>query len=138
MRKRTRAARADKNAKAAVHNFDKWWDREAAVMNKGSIRWTRGESDLRDHMQKCPLTLMYFLLNVLQRLTDDFWQSSAAHDAYVIFCVHKMSKCPPSIIALLVLMTAHYGSAATIPPLPKTNKDRIFWSEMTRAEAVAR
>ena len=138
MGKRSRPPRGDKNGQAANHRFEQWWKTESAIMNKGSICWTRADSELRDHMQQRPVTLMYFLLNVLQRLTDDFWQTDAGQNAYVIFCVKCMSKCPPSVIALLLLMKGHYGFAATQPPLPKTDKDRIFWSEMSRAEAEAK
>ena len=86
-------------------------------MNKGRICWTRADSELRDHMQQRPVTLMYFLLKVLERLTDDFWQRYAGQNASVIFCVQRMTKCPPSVIALLLLMKGHYGFAATQPPV---------------------
>ena len=81
------------------------------------------------------MTLMYYLLNVLQRLVTNFWQRTAAHHYYVKLCVKTNVKCPPSIIALLLLMRAPHGSAATVLPLPATSKDRIFWSEVSRAEA---
>ena len=77
--------------------------------------------------------LLYFLENVLQRLVDEFWQSSASSKPYVTMCVATMSKCPPSIIGLLVYLRSPYLSPATVRAIPPTSKDRIFWSELARA-----
>ena len=50
-------------------------------------------------------------------------------------CVATMTKCPPSIIGLLVYLKSPYLSPATVRALPHTSKDRIFWSELARAAA---
>ena len=44
---------------------------------------------------------LYFLVNVLQRLVDEFWQRSASREPYNTMCVAAMCKCPPSITSLL-------------------------------------
>ena len=77
--------------------------------------------------------LLYFLVNVLQRLVDEFWQSSASSEPYVTMCLATMSKCPPSIIGLLVYLRSPYLSPTTVRAFPPTSKDRIFWSELARA-----
>ena len=77
--------------------------------------------------------LLYFLVNVLQRLVDEFWQSSASREPYVTMCVATMSKCPPSIIGLLVYLRSPYLSPATVNAIPLTSKDPSVSSELARA-----
>ena len=50
--------------------------------------------------------LLYFLVNVLSRHVDAFWQSSESKERYVTSCVAAMGKCPPSIFGLLVYLEA--------------------------------
>ena len=128
-----RAVRAGKNKKAAAHRFKKWYKGEEANMNRGCIHCNLEDSPLYADMNRTPHMLLYFLLNVLQRLVEEFWQSSAASDTYVTTCVAIMGKCPPSIIGLLVYLRSPYLSPATVRAFPPTSKDRIFWSELARA-----
>ena len=77
--------------------------------------------------------LLYFLVNVLQRLVDEFWQSSASREPYNTMCVAAMCKCPPSITSLLVYLRSPYVTQATLRAIPPTSTDRISWSELARA-----
>ena len=91
------------------------------------------DSQLSEVRIRTPHMLLYFLVNVLQRLVDEFWQSRASSEPYVTMCVATMSKCPPSIIGLLVYLRSPYLSPTTVRAFPPTSKDRIFWSELARA-----
>ena len=130
-----RSARADKTKKAAAHGFEKWYKEEEGKMNRGTIPCKLEDSPLYEDMKRTPHMLLYFLLNVLQRLVDQFWQSSAASEPYVTMCVAAMSKCPPCIIGLLVYLRYADLFPATVSAFPPTSKDRIFWSELARATA---
>ena len=127
--------RLGKNRRAAKHCFNKWYDEGKASINGGCIQCNVQDSPLYADMKRTPHRLLYFLLNVLQRLVDEFWQSSAASEPYVTMCVATMSKCPPSIIGLLVYLRSPCLSPATVRAIPPTSKDRIFWSELARAAA---
>ena len=130
-----RAVRADKTKRAGVHRFKTWYKEEEAKMNRGCIQCRFEDSPLYADMKRTPHMLLYFLVNVLQRLVDEFWQSSASSEPYVTMCVATMSKCPPSIIGLLVYLRSPYLSPATVSAFPPTSKDWIFWSELARAAA---
>ena len=67
-----RAVRADKNKKAAAHRFKKWYKVEEANMNRGCIHCKFEDSQLYKDMNRTPHMLLYFLVNVLQRLVDEF------------------------------------------------------------------
>ena len=128
-----RAVRADKTKRAGVHRFKTWYKGEEANMNRGCIHCRLEDSPLYADMNRTPHMLLYFLVNVLQRLVDEFLQSSAYSEPYVTMCVATMSKCPPSIIGLLVYLRSPYLSPTTVRAFPPTSKDRIFWSELARA-----
>ena len=96
--------RADKNKRAAEHRFKKLYDGEESNMNRGGYHCNLKDSQLSEVRIRTPHMLLYFLVNVLQRLADEFWQSSAASEHYVTMCVATVSKCPPSIIGLLVYL----------------------------------
>ena len=102
-------------------------------MNKRCIQCRLQDSPLYADMKRTPHMLLYFLLNVLQRLVDEFWQSSASREPYVAFCVVTMSKCPPSIIGLLVYLKSPYLSPASVSAIPPTSKDPSSSSELARA-----
>ena len=104
-------------------------------MNGGCFHCNLQDSPLYADMKCTPHMLLYFLLNVLQRLVDTFWQSSAASEPYVTMCVATMGKCPPCIIGLLLYLKSPYLSPATVSALSPTSKDRSFWSELARAVA---
>ena len=96
------AVRPDKTKRAAAHRFNKSYDEEKASRNGGCIQCNVHDSVVCADMKRTPHMLLYFLLNVLQRLVDMFWQSSAASEPYVTMCVATMGKCPPCIIGLLL------------------------------------
>ena len=103
-------------------------------MNRGCHHCNLEDSQLSEVRTRTPHMLLYFLVNVLQRLVDEFWQSSAASEPYVTMCAATMSKCPPSIIGLLVYLRSPDLSPTTVRAFPLTSTDRIFWSELARAE----
>ena len=72
-----RAVRADKTKRAGVHRFRTWYQGEEANMNRGYLHCKFEDSPLYADMNRTPHMLLYFLVNVLQRLVDEFWQSSA-------------------------------------------------------------
>ena len=102
-------------------------------MNRGCHHCNLEDSPLSEVRTRTPHKLLYFLLNVLQRFVDQFWQSSAASEPYVTMCVAAMSKCPPSIIGLLVYLGSPCLSPATVTAIPPTSTDPIFSSELARA-----
>ena len=128
-----RPVRADKTKRAGVHRFKTWYKGKEANMNRGCIHCRLEDSPLYADMNRTPHMLLYFLVNVLQRLVDEFWQSSASREPYVTMCVATMSKCPPSIIGLLVYLRSPCLSPATVIAIPPTSKDQFFSSELGRA-----
>ena len=125
--------RADKNKSAAEHRFQKWYDEEESNMNRGCHHCNLEAAPLSEVRIRTPHMLLYFLVNVLQRLVDEFLQSSAYSEPYVTMCVATMSKRPPSIIGLLVYLRSPYLFPITVRALSPTSKDRIFWNELARA-----
>ena len=125
--------RADENKKAAEHRFQKWYDEEESNMNRGCHHCNLQDSPLSEVRTRTPHMLLYFVVNVLKRLVDEFWESSESSEPYVAMCVATMSKCPPSIIGLLVYLRSPYLSPTTVRAFPPTSKDRIVWSELARA-----
>ena len=129
------AVRPDKTKRAAAHRFKMWYKEGKASTNEACYHCHLQDSPLYADMKRTPHKLLYFLLNVLQRLVDQFWQSSAASEPYVTMCVAAMTKCPPCIIGLLVYLRSPELSPATVFAFPPSSKDRIFWSELARATA---
>ena len=129
------AVRADKMKRAAEHRFKIWYKERKASMNGGCFHCNLQDSPLYADMKRTPHMLLYFLLNVLQRLVAEYWVSSAASEPYVRMCVATMSKGPPSIIALLVYLKSPSLSPPPVSAIPPTSKDRSFWSELARAVA---
>ena len=107
----TAMVRADKNKRAAEHQFTKFYDGEVWSMNRRWYRCNLDDSQLSEARTRSPHNLLYFLLNVLRRLVDDFWKTMESSETYVKMCVATMNKCPPSIIGLLV-----YLKAPSLPP----------------------
>ena len=102
-------------------------------MNRGCIQCMLEHAPLFEDRNRTPHMLLYFLVNVLQRLVDEFWQSSASKETYVTMCVAAMGKCPPSIIGLFVYLRSPYLFPATVSAIPPTSKDPSSSSELARA-----
>ena len=102
-------------------------------MNRGCIQCRLEHSPLFEDRNRTPHLLLYFLVNVLSRLVDAFWQSSESKERYVTTCVAAMGKCPPSIIGLLVYLKSPYLSPASVSAIPPTSKDPSSSSELARA-----
>ena len=66
------AVHADKMKRAAEHRFKIWYKEGEANMNRGCIHCNLEDSPLYADMKRTPHMLLYFLLNVLQRLVDTF------------------------------------------------------------------
>ena len=126
--------RADKNKRAAEHQFTKWYGGEVWSMNRRWYRCNFEDSQSSDDRKRSPHNLLYFLLNVLQRLVDELWKTMESSETYVKMCVATMNKCPPSIIGFLVYLKAPRLSPSTGVAFPPTSKDRICASETARAE----
>ena len=94
------ALRADKRARAAVDNFDRWYARSTA---RGAFFWFECKlhnSPLSAARRAALHSMLYFQILVVQRLVHEFWDT--AHlNSYVKMCAKVNGRCPPSIIALL-------------------------------------
>ena len=73
-------------------------------MNRGWYHCNFDDSQSSEARTRSPHNLLYFLLNVLQRLVDEFWKTMESSETYVEMCVATMNKCPPSIIGRLVYL----------------------------------
>ena len=116
--------RADKQARAAVDNFDRWYARSTA---RGAFLWFECKfhnSPLSAARRAAPHSMLYFLILVLQRLVHEFWDT--AHlNSYVKRCAEVNGKCPPSIIALLFYLECTNLSPNIGVAIPETKKQRI-------------
>ena len=128
-----RAVRADKQARAALHHFKKWYADGIENMNFGWYRCHLEDSPLSAARKLTPHSLLYFLLLLIQRLVDHFWKTTASAEAYVQQCVATMHKCPPAIIGLLVYLQGPSLSPSITVSFPATSKQRMFDSGSGRA-----
>ena len=128
--------RADKQARAAVQNFDSWYARRLAHFGPYLYECRLDNSPLTVARCAAPHSMLYFLIQVLQRLVHQFWDT--AHlDSYVRRCAHVNGRCPPSIIALLFYLECRDLSPNMSVAIPDTKKQRIHDSEAARAAAQA-
>ena len=88
-----RAPRADKTKRAGLHRFNTWYEEEEGKMHKRCIQCRLQDSPLYADMKRTPHMLLYFLLNVLQRLVQEFWGSMESSETSAKMCVATMSKC---------------------------------------------
>ena len=99
--------RADKTRSAGVHRFKTWYQGEEANMKVGCMHCRFEDSALQANRNRTPAELLYLLLNVLQRLVDEFWQSSASRELYNTMCVAAICKCPPCVTSVLGIRILH-------------------------------
>ena len=126
--------RADKAARAARHNFDTWYSQK--VSECPQYRFSIVNSPSNVLRSSCPHSLLYFLIQVLQRLLHQFWPT--AHlDPYVKLCRKANGRCPPSIIALLFYYECCELSPSRSVALPAAIKRRVYDSETVTAAARA-
>ena len=128
--------RGDKQARAALNNFNKWYQESTA---RGPHLWfecTMNTSALRAARRAAPHTMLYFLILVLQRLVHNFWETAHQND-YVKRCAAANGRCPPSIIAMLFYMECTDVSPHGVVAIPETKKLRIYDSQAARAGAQA-
>ena len=62
------------------------------------------DSPLSQARRLTPHDVVYFLVVLLQRLLEQYWERTASRDAYVQHCLGTMQKCPQAIIGLLVYL----------------------------------
>ena len=128
--------RADKQARAAVQNFNSWYAKRLAHFGPCFYECTLENSPLSVARRDAPHSMLYFLILVLQRLVHQLWDT--AHlNSYAQGCAKVNGKCPPSIIALLFYMECTNLSPNIGVAIPDTKKQRIHDSEAARAAARA-
>ena len=132
-----RAVRADKQARAALHHFRKWYADGVENMNFGWYRCHLEDSPLSAARKLTPHSLLYFLLLLTMRLVDQFLKTTASAESYVQHCVATMHKCPPAIIGLLVYLQAPSLSPSIAVSFPATSKQRMLDSGSGRAVSKA-
>ena len=71
-----------------------------------------------------PQTLLYFLIQVLQRMLHQFWDT-AQQNAYVLRCGRANGRCPTSIIAVLFYYECKELSPCMSGKTPRTKKQRL-------------
>lgn len=134
-----RPQRADKAARAALHNFEKnfagrlkqSFERRCVASATDSV-FARVRADE-------PIALLWFLFQVLQCQVVSFWKAAAKNDPYVK-SVSKIydGKVPPSIIAILAYLheepvQVNLQDMRYVPT--QEDKTDILTSEMGRANA---
>ena len=98
------AVRSDKQARAALHHFSKWYADAVENMTFGWYRCEFEDSPLSQARRLTPHAVLYFLVVLLQRLLEQYWERTASRDAYVQHCLGTMQKCPQAIIGILVYL----------------------------------
>ena len=131
------AVRADKQARAALHHFSKWYADAVENMTFGWYKCQLEDSPLSGVRKLTPHALLYFLVVLLQRLLLQYWEGTASRDAYVQHCVGTMHKCPGAIIGLQVYLNAPRLSPSAAVPCSPSRKQRMFASGSGRALARA-
>ena len=126
--------RADQDARAAINNFDAWHSQQ--MSDCPQYLCPIAQSPLVIDRRKFPHSVLFFLIQVLQRLLHQFWPT--AHlDSYVKRCGMANGRCPPSIIALLFYYECPCMCPSMSVAMPGSNKQRIHDSETARAAARA-
>ena len=111
--------RADKQARAALNNFDMWYSQKK--WQCPYFRFPIANSRVTVARRAAPHSMLYFLIQVLQRLLHQFWPT-AHFDSYVQQCRIANGRCPPSIIALLFYDDCRDLSPCMRVAIPATNK----------------
>ena len=126
--------RADKQARAAVNQFDTWYTQKSSQFGDSYFHCDMANSQLSIARRAAPHSLLYFLIQVLQRLLHQFW-ATAQKDSYVQLCGRVNGRCPPSIIAVLFQRECKDYSPCMSVAIPRTKKQRLDDSESARAAA---
>ena len=128
--------RADKQARAAVKNFESWYTQKLRQFETYYFQCGLANSPVSVARRAFPHSMLYFLIEVLQRQVHQFW-ATAHLDSYVQQCGRVNGRCPPSIIALLFYLECRDLSPNMSVAIPDTKKQRIHDSEAARAAARA-
>ena len=83
-----------------MQNFDTWYAHRLAHFGPYLYECRLDNSPLTVARCAAPHSMLYFIIQVLQRLVHQFWDT-AQQDSYVLECGGANSRCPPSIIAVL-------------------------------------
>ena len=125
-----RAVRADKQARAALDHFMRWYVFGVTYMHGGLYHCTLQDSPLSEARKRTPHSLLYFLMLLLQRLVDQYWKTTASGDEYVQHCVTTMHKCPPAVIGLLVYLHAPRLSPSIALSFPATKSNGLLTARL--------
>ena len=124
--------RPDKQARAALNNFDVWYSQQWS--QSPLLTFPIANSTVTLFRRAAPHSMLYFLIQVLHRMLHQFWPT-ALSDSYVKQCRISNGRCPPSIIALLFYFECRDLSPCMRVAIPATNKQRLYDSETARAAA---
>ena len=116
--------RADKQARAANHNFGTWYRETSSRFRDACFQCGLATSPLSITRRALPHTLLYFLIQVLQRMLHQFWDT-AQQNAYVLRCGRANGRCPASIIAVLFYYECRELSPCMSGKTLRTKKQRL-------------
>ena len=116
--------RADMQRRSAIHNFGKWYTQLSSQFWNSSFEVGIYNSPLNVTRRALPHTLLYFLIQVLQRMLHQFWDT-AQQNAYVLRCERANGRCPPSIIAVLFYYECKDVNPCMSGQTPGTKKQRL-------------
>ena len=119
------AVRADKQARAALHHFRKWYADAVDNMTFGWYRCQLEDSPLSEARRLTPHALLYFLVVLLQRLLQQYWERTASRDVYVQHCLGTMQQCPQAIICLLLYLQSPHLSPGRKPAVFSSGNVRL-------------
>ena len=116
--------RADKQARAAKNNFDTWYTEKSSQFRDHNFQCGMITSPLSVARRAAPHTLLFFLIQALQRMLHQFWDT-AQQDPYVLKCGAANGRCPPSIIAVLFYYECKDVNPCVSGQTPGTKKQRL-------------
>ena len=130
-----RGPRADKQAQAAVHNFEEAVTAaEAAVDRSAYVRLNWWNSSLWRHRRDRPKTLLFFLLNVLQKMVNAWWKTAVVQVPYLKKQTCNKLDIPPAVIAVFgVVINPTISASLSEANVPATNKTQVYASEVARS-----
>ena len=116
--------RADMNTRAAKNNFDAWYTEKSSQFGEQSFQCGMTSSPLSVARRAAPHTLLFFVIQALQRMLHQFWDT-AQQKAYVLRCGRANGRCPPSIIAVLLYYECRELSPCMSGKTLRTKKQRL-------------
>lgn len=130
-----RGPRADKQKRAAVHNFEEAVTAaEAAVDRSAYVPLDWWNSSLWRHRRDRPKTLLFFLMNVLQNMVNAWWKTAVVQVPYLKEQTCNKLDIPPAVVAVFgVVMNPTISASLSAANVPATNKTQVYASEVARS-----